>query len=224
MLSEHRTRVRHIAYICFTGLGLVILVLIAATWKPSESQNKPRGAKPMEGSETAGRGPEVADTAEETVYNYTVKDIHGADVPMSTYKGKVLLIVNVASKCGLAKNSYTDLGRLIDTHYDSGLRVLLFPCSQFLKQEHADTDKIKEFAAQYSNKFDLFGPISVNGSHTDPLFKFLKKAQQGTLFNAIKWNFTYFLVDRRGVPRKRYSPSSRVSPDDPTICTCLNEE
>lgn len=124
------------------------------------------------------------------VYEVAVNDIDGKAVDMSIYKGNVLLISNVASFCGLTKCSYVLFKELIDKYHDSGLRILLFPCNQFARQEPGSAEEIKQFVRHFSEKFDLFEKVKVNGDETHPLFQYLKKQCPGTLVNAIKWNFT----------------------------------
>lgn len=126
---------------------------------------------------------------------------------MSEFKGKVLLVVNVATKCGYTSSNYDQLGKMLEKHYDNGLRVLLFPCNQFGSQEPGSSDQIKEFACARNPKFDMFEKIKVNGSDTHPLYEYLKKSCPGFLVNAIKWNFTKFLIDRNGNPVTRFGPN-----------------
>lgn len=126
---------------------------------------------------------------------------------MSEFKGKVLLVVNVASKCGYTSVNYDQLGKMLDKHYDDGLRVLLFPCNQFAFQESGSPEQIKGFVCERNPKFELFEKIDVNGSNTHPLFKYLKDSCAGFLTNTVKWNFTKFLIDRDGRPIERYGPN-----------------
>ncbi|VDK53826.1 unnamed protein product [Anisakis simplex] len=136
-----------------------------------------------------------------TIYDFTVKDAEGQDVSLEKYKGKVVLIVNVASKCGLTSSNYAQLKELLDKYNDKGLVIAAFPCNQFGGQEPSCEIDIRNFVKD-SFKFepDLYAKIDVNGSKADPLYVFLKKEQGGTLFDAIKWNFTKFLIDANGHP------------------------
>lgn len=118
-----------------------------------------------------------------------------------------MLIVNVACQCGYTKNNYQELSDMLDAYYDKGLRVLLFPCNQFGNQEPGPPEQIKEFIHAYSEKFDIFEKVNVNGSDGLPLYKYLKNKCPGTLINAVKWNFTKFLVNRQGIPVARYAPN-----------------
>jgi len=135
----------------------------------------------------------------ESVYDYKVKDINGKEVSMADFKDKVLLIVNVASTCGFTPQ-YKGLQRLYDKYNQQGLEVLGFPCNQFGKQEKGENADIKEFCeSQFSVSFPMFAKVDVNGTNAEPLFKYLstnKKGFMGT--EAIKWNFSKFLVDREG--------------------------
>ncbi|CAD6241979.1 GSCOCT00009404001.3-RA-CDS [Cotesia congregata] len=143
-----------------------------------------------------------------SVHDFEAKSIKGEDVPLEKYKGHVLLIVNVASKCGLTATNYKELNELYDQFAEShGLRILAFPCNQFNGQEPGDSDEICSFADRQKVKFDLFEKIDVNGETTHPLWKYLKKEKGGTLGNFIKWNFTKFIVDKDGKVVERHGPN-----------------
>jgi glutathione peroxidase len=137
-----------------------------------------------------------------------VTTIDGAPRKMGDYAGKVLLIVNVASKCGFTPQ-YRGLEALHRKFKDRGLSVLGFPCNQFGKQEPGSADEIKSFCStSYDVTFPIFAKVEVNGARAHPLFKALKKAAPGILGSeAIKWNFTKFLVDDTGKVLKRYAPT-----------------
>lgn len=131
-------------------------------------------------------------------YDYTVKSISGEDVLMSEYKGKVVLIVNTASKCGFTKQ-YEGLEELYEKYKDQGFVILGFPCNQFGAQEPGGNEEIKNFCTStFSVTFPMMSKIDVNGDDADPLYKFLKKEKGGILGDEIKWNFTKFLIDREG--------------------------
>lgn len=131
-------------------------------------------------------------------YDYKVKNISGEDVSMSEYKGKVVLIVNTASKCGFTKQ-YEGLEELYEKYKDQGFVILGFPCNQFGSQEPGDNEEIKNFCTStFSVTFPMMSKIDVNGNDADPLYKFLKKEKGGILGDDIKWNFTKFLIDREG--------------------------
>lgn len=131
-------------------------------------------------------------------YDYKVKSISGEDVSMSEYKGKVVLIVNTASKCGFTKQ-YEGLEELYEKYKDQGFVILGFPCNQFGAQEPGGNEEIKNFCTStFSVTFPMMSKIDVNGENADPLYKFLKSEQGGILGDDIKWNFTKFLIDREG--------------------------
>lgn len=131
-------------------------------------------------------------------YDYKVKNISGEDVSMSDYKGKVVLIVNTASKCGFTKQ-YEGLEELYEKYKDQGFVILGFPCNQFGAQEPGGNAEIKNFCTStFSVTFPMMSKIDVNGDDADPLYKFLKKEKGGILGDDIKWNFTKFLIDREG--------------------------
>jgi glutathione peroxidase len=143
-----------------------------------------------------------------TAFDFSAPDIDGAPRNLSEYAGKVLLIVNVASRCGFTPQ-YTGLEKLWETYRDRGLVVLGFPCDQFGHQEPGDEAEIKNFCSlTYDVDFPLFAKIDVNGKDAHPLYKWLKEEKGGLLgIDAIKWNFTKFLVGRDGKVRKRYAPT-----------------
>ena len=147
-----------------------------------------------------------------SIYDFNVKTIDGEEVSMSKYKGKVLLIVNVASKCGFT-SQYEGLENLYEKYKNQDFMVLGFPSNQFANQEPESNDKIKEFCSlTYEVKFDMFSKIDVNGENEAPLYKFLKSNQKGILGTEnIKWNFTKFLVDKNGKVVKRFAPT--VTPE-----------
>lgn len=131
-------------------------------------------------------------------YDYKVKNISGEEVSMSDYKGKVVLIVNTASKCGFTKQ-YEGLEELYEKYKDQGFVILGFPCNQFGAQEPGGNEEIKNFCTStFSVTFPMMSKIDVNGDDADPLYKFLKKEKGGILGDDIKWNFTKFLIDREG--------------------------
>ena len=170
------------------------------------------------------------------IYDITVKDMAGKDVSLANYKGKVLLIVNVASKCGLTPQ-YEGLEALYQKYKDQGLEILAFPCNQFLGQEPGTNEEIQSFCSlNYKVTFPLFDKIDVNGEHESPLYTYLKKQapfkgypegaeefaamldeihqKTGTGFDqgdAIRWNFGKFLVSKDGKTILRFEPM--VTPD-----------
>jgi len=141
-----------------------------------------------------------------SLYDISVTALDGTVQTLEPYRGKVLLIVNVASKCSFTPQ-YAGLEELYRKYADRGLAILGFPCNQFLHQEPGTSDDIKQFCSlKYDVTFPIFGKIDVNGAGTHPLYQHLKAAARGTLgTQGIKWNFTKFLVDREGKVVKRYS-------------------
>ena len=144
-----------------------------------------------------------------SLYDITVDDIHGKPVKLARYKGKVLLIVNTASECGFTPQ-YKGLEQLYGNLHGKGLEVLGFPCNQFGEQEPGDEKAIEQFCElNYGVTFPLFAKVDVNGANASPLYKHLKSAKKGLLGSeAIKWNFTKFLVDRDGNVVERYAPKT----------------
>lgn len=144
------------------------------------------------------------------IYDFKVKDIDGNDVSMSKYKGKTLLIVNVASKCGFT-SQYKGLEELYEAYKDRNFMVLGFPSNEFSNQEPGDEEEIKSFCSlTYDIKFDMFSKIEVNGDNQSPLFRYIKEQQTGVLGSEkIKWNFTKFLVNKEGKVMDRYAPITK---------------
>lgn len=143
------------------------------------------------------------------IYDFSMINIDGKEVSLSKYKGKTLLIVNVASECGLTYQ-YEGLEKLFQKYKKKDFMILGFPSNQFSKQEPGTNKEIKFFCtSKYDVHFDMFAKIDVNGEGADPLYKYLKKQQGGILwFDSIKWNFTKFLVDKEGNIIERYAPST----------------
>lgn len=142
-----------------------------------------------------------------SLYDISVKDRAGADVSLSDYKGKVLLIVNTATGCGFTPQ-YEGLQKLYDAHKDKGFEILDFPCNQFANQAPGNIDEIQSFCTlNYGTTFPRFAKIDVNGKNASDLFKFLKKEKKSMLGSSIKWNFTKFLVDRSGNVVARFAPT-----------------
>ena len=145
-----------------------------------------------------------------TAYEFDATALDGSPQPLSDWRGKVLLIVNVASKCGFTPQ-YAGLEALWREYADQGLVVLGFPCDQFGNQEPGDADEIRNFCSlTYDVSFPMFAKVNVNGSAAHPLWKWLKDEKGGLLgIDAIKWNFTKFLVGRDGRVIKRYAPTDK---------------
>ncbi|GAB7128289.1 glutathione peroxidase [Silvimonas sp. JCM 19000] len=142
-------------------------------------------------------------------YEIHVTDIAGKDVAMERYRGQVILVVNVASKCGFTPQ-YEGLQALYQQYRERGLVVLGFPCNQFGAQEPGSEAEIQSFCTtHYGVDFPMFARIDVNGEHADPLFQHLKSSQRGLLgTEGIKWNFTKFLIDRQGNVVDRFAPTT----------------
>ena len=144
-----------------------------------------------------------------SIYDFSVTDIHGKPVRLDRYKGRAMLIVNTASKCGFTPQ-YKGLEALYQKLRGKGLEILGFPCNQFGAQEPGTEKEIESFCeVNYGVTFPLFAKVDVNGSAAAPLYQHLKAAKPGLLGSeAIKWNFTKFLVDRKGNVVERYAPNA----------------
>ena len=143
-----------------------------------------------------------------SIYDFSVNDIQGRSQKLDRYKDKVMLIVNVASKCGFTPQ-YKALEALYEKLHARGLEILGFPCNQFGSQEPGSEKQIAQFCElNYGVTFPMFAKIAVNGDEAAPLYQYLKKEKPGLLgTEAIKWNFTKFLVDRKGNVVERYAPN-----------------
>ena len=142
-------------------------------------------------------------------YNFSAKNINGKEVSMIDYKGKVLLVVNTASKCGLTPQ-FEELESLYKEYKDKGFEILGFPCNQFAKQDPGNNKEIGQFCLiNYGVTFDMFEKIDVNGPTAHPIYKYLKNEAKGVLSKEIKWNFSKFLIDSEGRVIKRYSPTTK---------------
>ncbi|MGD8191652.1 glutathione peroxidase [Brevibacillus ginsengisoli] len=147
-----------------------------------------------------------------SVYSFEVRTIRGEARSLNDYAGNVLLIVNTASKCGFTPQ-YKGLQSLYETYQMDGLVVLGFPCNQFMSQEPGTEEEIQQFCeVNYHVTFPMFAKIDVNGADAHPLYRYLVKEAPGMLTDSIKWNFTKFLVDRKGNVVKRYAPTTK--PED----------
>ena len=143
-----------------------------------------------------------------SIYDFTVKDTYGDDVSLSDYKGKVLLIVNTASKCGFTPQ-FEGLEKLYKELSPRGLEILGFPCNQFANQDPGTDEEIRNFCQfNYGVSFPIFAKIDVNGPNAAPPYQFLKNEKSGIGGKKIKWNFTKFLVDKDGTVLKRYASAT----------------
>ena len=157
-----------------------------------------------------------------TISDFSAKDIDGREKTLADYKGKVLLVVNTASKCGFTPQ-YTGLEELQKKYAAKGFDVLGFPCDQFGHQEPGDENEIKNFCSlNYDVSFPMFAKIEVNGPNTHPLYQWLKGEKAGFLgTEAIKWNFTKFLIGRDGSVVKRYAPTDTPAKIEKDIAKLL---
>ena len=153
-----------------------------------------------------------------TLYDITCRTMNGQSQTLGDFRGKVLLIVNTASQCGFTPH-FTGLEDLYQTYHSQGLEVLGFPCNQFGKQDPGSNEEILSFCqTRYHVTFPMFAKIDVNGPNAHPLFEHLKSQAPGVLGSeAVKWNFTKFLVDRSGKVRQRFAPATTPSDIEPAI-------
>ena len=143
------------------------------------------------------------------LYDINAEDQSGNEVSLSEYKGKVLLIVNTATKCGFTPQ-YEGLQKLYDEYKDQGFEILDFPCNQFANQAPGSDEEINEFCTlNYNTTFTRFKKIDVNGENESPLYTYLKSRKKSLLGSDIKWNFTKFLIDREGNVADRFAPNTK---------------
>ncbi len=154
-------------------------------------------------------------------YSFTMKDINGNEVPLSEYKGKVVLVVNVASKCGLTPQ-YEGLEALYKEYKDKDFVILGFPANNFMGQEPGSDKEIKTFCStKYNVTFPIFSKISVKGKDMHPLYKYLtKKSENGIIESSVKWNFQKFIIDKKGKVTCSFAPT--VVPSDPTLKAAID--
>ena len=159
-----------------------------------------------------------------TFYDFEANNIKGQTVSMKAYEGKTVVVVNTASKCGFTPQ-YEGLEALYQKYKNQGLVILGFPCNQFGKQESGSSDEIEEFCQiNYGVTFPLFEKIEVNGKNAHPIFKFLKEKQSSGIFGSkIKWNFTKFIINSKGGPVKRFSPTTKPDKMEKTIIKLLQQ-
>jgi glutathione peroxidase len=155
-------------------------------------------------------------------YQFSALTLQGKEIKMETYKGKAVLVVNTASKCGLTPQ-FTGLEELNRKYKDKGLVILGFPCNQFGNQEPGDENSISEGCViNYGVTFQMFSKVDVNGDNAHPIFKYLKEELHGLLGSKIKWNFTKFLIGTDGKPVKRFSPVTKPEKIESYIMKILN--
>lgn len=178
---------RNVVNIKYSLIGLLFLTVLGINWSVTHSEEK---ANAM------------------SIYDFKAKTIEGVDKSMADYKGKVILVVNVASKCGFTKQ-YEGLQALYSKYKDRGLEILGFPCNQFGSQEPGTNEEIKSFCSlNYGVNFQIFDKIDVNGDNAHPIYKYLTKAKGGVITDGIKWNFTKFLIDKQGNVVDRFAPTT----------------
>lgn len=174
------------------------------------------GAVALGGDETKSAKP-----AGNSVYEFKVKDIDGKEVNLSKYKGDVLLIVNVASECGLTDKSYAGMEAIYKKYKDKGFKILAFPANNFGGQEPGTNAEIKEFCANKKASFDLFEKISVKGSDQAPLYAYLTRHPDKAVAGEVEWNFQKYLVGRDGTVLAKFSP--KKFPEDKEITDAIEK-
>ncbi len=157
-------------------------------------------------------------------YQFKAINIQGKTINMETFKGKYILVVNTASKCGFTPQ-FEGLEALYQKYKDKGLVILGFPCNQFGNQEPGDEKSIVEGCLlNYGVSFPMFSKIEVNGDNAHPIYKYLKKELQGLFGGKVRWNFTKFLIDSHGKPEKRFAPTTKPEKIDKYLGKIINPE
>lgn len=158
-----------------------------------------------------------------SVYKFSVKNQKGEDFSLQSYEGKVLLIVNTATKCGFTKQ-YTELEALYEKYHDQGFEILDFPCNQFFHQAPGDDEEINAFCSlHFDTKFPRFKKINVNGENADPLYVYLCSQNEKDKLKKIKWNFTKFLINKKGEVVERFEPTANPISFENKIVDELNK-
>lgn len=203
----------------FAGKALGILLITAVLTTLCQSAGL---CKDKSNNNVAKKSGKEKGMDSDKIYSFKAKALDGTDIDFSKYKGDVLLIVNTASECGFTPQ-YTGLESLHKKYQEKGLKVLGFPCNQFGGQEPGNSSQIGTFCKKnYGVDFQMFEKIDVNGKEAHPLYKYLTEEKPGVMGSeAIKWNFTKFLVDRKGKVVKRYAPSVKPEEIDSEISKLL---
>jgi glutathione peroxidase len=190
-----------------TAAALFALVGLQILWREPAMSTEPDRPESA-GTSSVKNATGTSSVKNATIYDFTAKTLDGKELKLADFKGKVLLVVNTASKCGFTPQ-YADLEKLSEQYGSKGLAVLGFPCNQFGSQEPGNSSEIANFCQKnYGVTFQMFDKIDVNGDSAHPVYKFLKKNAPGALGSeAIKWNFTKFLVGKDGHVVKRYAPT-----------------
>ena len=163
----------------------------------------------------------VAMAGEKSIFDFTMNSIDGAPTPLSKFQGKVVLLVNVASRCGFTPQ-YTALEKVYETYKDRGFVIVGIPANNFGGQEPGSNQEIKTFCStKYNVTFPIYGKVSVKGADQTPLYQYLTKEADPTHTGDIKWNFTKFLVDRNGNVVQRFEPA--VTPDSPEVVSSVEK-
>ncbi|KAM3373683.1 putative glutathione peroxidase 5 [Capsicum galapagoense] len=161
---------------------------------------------------------------QKSIHEFTVKDSKAKEVDLSIYNGKVLLVVNVASKCSFTNSNYSQLTELYTKYKDKGFEVLAFPCNQFLNQEPGTSEEAQQFACtRFKAEYPIFQKVRVNVPDTAPVYQFLKSSKGGFLGSSIKWNFTKFLIDKEGKVIQRYGSTTSPLAIEADIQKALGE-
>ena len=196
-------------------LGILLTFAAVVSLIGCHKENTPTTEQPA--NDSTPTDTIVPEEPADDIYQFKVLDGNGDSVALSQYRGKVLLVVNTATQCGYTPQ-YTDLQRIYEAYKDSGFVILDFPCNQFGSQAPGSYDDIHDFCTgRYGITFPQFAKIDVNGANASPLYVWLKTKKPGD----IKWNFTKFLLDRKGEVIRRFEPANSMSTVESAIVKAL---
>lgn len=179
------------------------------------------GDPPKDAGKDAAKDAKKDSPTAKSVYEFTMKDIDGKDVPLSKYKGDVLMIVNVASKCGYTDSGYTGLEALNKKYKDKGLRIIGIPANNFGSQEPGSDSEIKSFCSAKGATFEMFSKVSVKGGDQCPLYKYLTTHPNKEIAGDVPWNFTKYLVGRDGTVIAKWGP--KTAPEDKAVVEAVEK-
>lgn len=167
----------------------------------------------------------VAPTNPTSIYDFTVNDSKHRPHPMSQYRGKVILVMNVASQCGLTKSGYTTATEMYNKYHEQGLEVIAFPCNQFGGQEPGSEQQVEQMVcSRFSAKYPIMEKVDVNGDKANPMWTYMKNERPGIFWTTrIKWNFTMFLINRKGQVVERFNPGPYITTVEPKIVELLQD-
>lgn len=163
------------------------------------------------------------DSSPKTIYDITVTELNKTQFKLEKYRGEVLLIVNIATTCGLSEKSLSELSTLMVKFRSKGMKILLFPCNGLLTKKCKSISEFKDYTLRFSDDFILMDEVQVTGNKIHPLFEYLRSKDEEFMNGDVKLNFTYFLINRKGELVKKYLPTGHLTDSDPDLLKCIGE-